>query len=654
MCATGEDGATARDNCCACGGGRIIEDTYEICQIARTSLSRAIIMCAADADSIACSRECVASWNSVVRDAETLVGSPCIGLEVLMNEAYPFTMSGGGLFNHDELEAIATNCAQFCPEETQYCGFSENNEFVGASPAPSSFWLRPPSNVCPNFQVSDGISKRSVLTWQVIDYYVSKQWACTGGLSLLGEIEPQGSTQYRSWVCVYEPSCKFLDLNDDMVCYKYSNLRGEFHYWGLNSNLTLAHLPFMINASFCDDAGGVLLRDARNVSLLIDLDTVGFTFTRQTPDGQKPHVVSGRARNNGQGGCGIIKLRKDSRYKLEIDAGINYYPYDSFLITTNASLEINAAMMGVMGDARALDPALNCDNLAISLTWCQRDPVDLDLFVFTPGPDGTVATGEESSVYWAWPSGMQENSNYTIELERDDLGVHEPSGARSFGPEAIRVAGDLALGIYAVMVHVHNPNGVDALPADAAMFHRGCASVSVYSSMRGGVAPEGKLTWTVAQEDHLVADWWHVFNLEVKMEVEAQGYGSKVNAREVKVVVVHNVDKMVRPGPRVDDEGSISGAFAIPPHSFSDLTWLEAYQENSRQSWRSVMRPRDFSMGTEVVVVEGEFTVIVHVRRRNVQCYDVAVSCLCALVTWMGRVRVMLATCNTRLSKRRT
>ena len=338
----GEEAVAARLKCCACGGGTIIENTQEICEIATTSLNRAIIMCAADAEHISCSNECVASWNSVVRDAETLVGVPCPSLETLMNEAYPRTMSGGGTFNQDELVAIATNCAQFCPEETASCGFSEANTFLGASPAPKSYWLRPPASVCPNFKLTDGVSQYPVLTWQVLESYVARGWGCTGGLSLLADEDPQSTTHYSSWACVYEPSCRNLFLNDDMVrsharvfccaqtpqtcalcapewcscprpsqstscarslidplvqvCFKYAKVRGEFHYWGVNSELTLASLNlFMVNVSFCDASGTVLLKDALNRSRLIDLQHVNFNFTRVTTNGEKPHVIAGLA-----------------------------------------------------------------------------------------------------------------------------------------------------------------------------------------------------------------------------------------------------------------------------------------------------------------------------------------------------------------------
>ena len=216
MCA-GEEASQARLKCCACGGGTIIENREEMCAIATTSMYRAIIMCAADAFTIACSNECVASWNSVVRDAQTLVGTACPELETLMNSAYPRSMSGGGLFNQDELVAIATNCNFFCPEETASCGFSDDNIFLGSSPSPKSYFLRPPANVCPNFKVTNGFSTYSVLTWQVLESYVARGWGCTGGLSLLADDAPKSITHYSSWACVYEPSCRYLFLNDDMV-----------------------------------------------------------------------------------------------------------------------------------------------------------------------------------------------------------------------------------------------------------------------------------------------------------------------------------------------------------------------------------------------------------------------------------------------------
>jgi len=305
-----------------------------------------------------------------------------------------------------------------------------------------------------------------------------------------------------------------------MVCYKYSNIRGEFHYWGVNSNLTLADISFMINASFCDAEGAVLLQDARNVSQPIDLSNVHFTFTRDVSNGEKPHVVSGTARSNGRYGCGDMRLRKHAKYRLEINAGLSYYPYSSYVYTAGDNFKVNAAIMPVHGDKFGMSEAANCDSIGISLSWCERDPVDLDLFLFMPTSDGKPTPSEENAIYWSWTAGMHEQSNYRIKLERDDLGEVGNTGRRSYGPETIDMGGDLPVGTYAVMVHVHNPDGPDAKGLNESRLHGGCATVSIYSSMLGGIEPKGKFTWTLSPENDLLADWWHVFNLDVSETIE--------------------------------------------------------------------------------------------------------------------------------------
>ena len=327
-------------------------------------------------------------------------------------------------------------------------------------------------------------------------------------------------THYESWACIHEPSCSYLALNDDMVCYKYSNVRGEFHYWGVNSNLSLAELSFDLDASFCDEEGVVMIKDARNVSRVIDLDHVHFTFTRDVSNGEKPHILKATARSNGHHGCGNMRLHINSKYKLELDVGLSYYPYSSYIYTTEENLVINAAVMPVYGDVSGTNEVVNCDSIGVSLSWCERDPVDLDLFLFMPDSDGKIRPSDESSIYWSWVSGMQEQRNYAITLERDDLGVDESSSRRSYGPETIDIAGYLPVGTYAIMVHAHNADAPDAEGVGMKRLRGGCATVSIYSSMLGGVAPNGKFTWTLAPENDGLSDWWHVFNLEVKETIE--------------------------------------------------------------------------------------------------------------------------------------
>jgi len=371
------------------------------------------------------------------------------------------------------------------------------------------------------------------------------------------------------------------------------------------------HVSFRVSISVCcfihkftkqkKYSGGALLKNARNLSSAVDLADVRFTFTRDGSNGEKPHVVSGYARDNGHLGCGTMKLRKDSKYLIEIDAGLSYYPYSSFIYTGDSNLELTIALMPKDGDKLGKDFQKDSDALTISLTWSERDPVDLDLYLFLPAADKTAAISQESMVYWASPTGMNETYNHLIKFENSDLGIDKITGRRSYGPESIRISGDLPLGTYSVMVHVHNPNGPDTKSREQSRLHGGGATVSVYSAMLGGVAPEGKFSWTVGLDDHLISDWWHVFNLEVYEENERTLFWRPGDAspgeQRIKQVVLHNVDKLVRPGLVIDEEGGISGAFPVAPHLFSDQQWLNAYQTRTNLDWRTLMAPRDGGMG---------------------------------------------------------
>ena len=292
-----------------------------------------------------------------------------------------------------------------------------------------------------------------------------------------------------------------------------------------------------------------------------------------------------------------MRLQKDSKYHLRIEAGPHYYPYSSYIYTHNTSLRLAAAIMPVLGDSTGQENYHNPE-IGIALSWSSSDPVDLDLYVFMPGPDGTAQVREQSTIYWAQPSSVSEN--YTITLEMSDSGQDKISGMRSYGPESMHIAGDLSFGTFAVFVHVHNPDGPDVRPIEMSLLHGGGATVSIYSSMLGGRA----FSWTLAKEQHHVSDWWHVCNLNVKEDFDPTIFGA-VPRKRFKKVSLHNVDKLVRPGPYVSNDGHISGYFTIPPHKLSDETWLREYQKRVTRlgvqvsDWRTAMQPRDWSMGTE-------------------------------------------------------
>jgi hypothetical protein len=184
MCVTKE----AREKCCECGGGAPTANVYELCQVAYTSLNRAIEACSGNVAS-PCNNSCVAAWSSVIRDAESVVGISCPSLELLVNDKYPGTVTGDGIFRSEEFLALKTRCSISCPANAQYCGLAQNDHFTGVSLASDSFSLRPPFVVCPYLRFANDIASFSVLTWQVLDYYARKSWACRGGVSLLADTE---------------------------------------------------------------------------------------------------------------------------------------------------------------------------------------------------------------------------------------------------------------------------------------------------------------------------------------------------------------------------------------------------------------------------------------------------------------------------------
>ena len=63
--------------------------------------------------------------------------------------------------------------------------------------------------------------------------------------------------EHTTWACIHQPSCVTPELpRGDLACFKYSHIRGEFHFWGWNRHLALVAPLFQVQTSFCepDDA----------------------------------------------------------------------------------------------------------------------------------------------------------------------------------------------------------------------------------------------------------------------------------------------------------------------------------------------------------------------------------------------------------------
>ncbi len=82
--------------------------------------------------------------------------------------------------------------------------------------------------------------------------------------------------------------------------------------------------------------------------------------------------------------------------------------------------------------------------------WCIGDPIDLDLYMFTPEEEGgNYVTDRQHAVYWGvspkvtpahFYQGLgAERGGATFSLENDDVG--EVENTRTFGPESIFIKG---------------------------------------------------------------------------------------------------------------------------------------------------------------------------------------------------------------------
>lgn len=321
----------------------------DICTAAATSLNKALRVC----DGYPCFLSCAAAWNSALRDAKRAIGMKCQILERILvanlnvpgsDLEYLKVVVQDGIVSKGEWQ----NMRDWCDHGTQ-CGpptqahhlpsdfsplvnpcFDTEGQCRDAASrlmqATECVQLNPPAAICPdiNFKLSAGVTNCTgptcikSLSWLSFQEYQKVGLGCAGGLKELADEE------YKTWACVHETSCKKLKDNKDYACFKYSHVRGEFHYWGLNSVLLVVPPRTWLNFSFCFEDGTATLKNARN-GTLIDLSKVTFLFSREVTSGTLIKDKAGFAPGLGSNGCGIFQLKERSKYLVQIDAGEFYY-----------------------------------------------------------------------------------------------------------------------------------------------------------------------------------------------------------------------------------------------------------------------------------------------------------------------------------------
>ena len=135
----------------------------------------------------------------------------------------------------DEWESVGQALSQFCVKSetygcaSTYCVLSYSSAGSSGCSVRHTALLKPLD--CPNFTVNGGNLgyQTPFLTWLDLQSYESNLRGATGGLNL------EADDEHGTWACVAVPQCGIT--SQDFTCFKYSSVRGEFHFWDYNSVL---------------------------------------------------------------------------------------------------------------------------------------------------------------------------------------------------------------------------------------------------------------------------------------------------------------------------------------------------------------------------------------------------------------------------------
>lgn len=317
-----------------------LNNSVDWCDVAATSLSNALIVCGTGQP---CGRTCGLMWGSALRDANRVKGTACDSLERVANEQ--FTTQGVGEWGVDggwseaDWALLQFKCVNSIGCSQSYC-----------SPSPSTSALYPPAEECSDFRITNGTFDFPFLTWFSLQHYERNNLGCSGGLDRLSEDEGEGFT---TWHCVWTPECNRLAPND-MACFRYNHVRGEFIFWGWNSRLQLSRFISQIDASFCqedpENLGSIratILNARLSENRGVDRFAIVYVFSSIDPDnGRLKPYLRGSVRELANDGCAPIRLQSQTVYWLEMDAGPLYYDYRGFFKTDETDMKMMAAVSG--------------------------------------------------------------------------------------------------------------------------------------------------------------------------------------------------------------------------------------------------------------------------------------------------------------------
>lgn len=418
----------------------VIGASIDYCATSATSLSKAFRVCGTGQP---CGLTCGLAWNSALRDLKRVQGQPCYAIEMMSNEQF----GGGrdGVFTEADWKNLQAMCIKSIGCTNAEC-----------SPSQSSA-LAPPIDQCSGFTVTNGSYNFPFLTWKSLHYYERNNLGCSGGLNV-----HDSGPGFTTWACVWTPQCNRLVPND-LACFRYNHVRGEFIFWDWNSRLRLHPGLYIIDATFCeaDPEAGPASPDQKRATILnarlannrgVDLNSIIYVFNSIDPDtGTLSPYVRGTVAGLGKNGCDPIRLQSQTVYWLELDAGGQYYDLRGYFKTNKDNMELKAAVYPKFK---------SCDEFGVTVNWCVGEGPDIDTYLFYPGEEGgNYVLDEDHMISWTTLNEtvkvgepLSRTPQASITLEIDDSGGGTQGKPFTVGPESVVLRGRLMPGKYAVRI----------------------------------------------------------------------------------------------------------------------------------------------------------------------------------------------------------
>lgn len=223
------------------------------CLTVTTTLQKLHLVCNATcATEMPCDWSCQATWNSFLRDVHSMEDQHCPGYVEFLEQnplgASMVPLPSNSTISLQYLYSLVVACQKACLQDAKSnypCGVLEESgttsmrKCVAASNPENSlacFPLKPATAKCAggSFNVTDGKHWFPFVTWSVVAYYKKNHMGNTGGLYAADGADRDENglekNEYSSWVCLYEETCEAMMRNRKMGCFRYSHLRGEFHW----------------------------------------------------------------------------------------------------------------------------------------------------------------------------------------------------------------------------------------------------------------------------------------------------------------------------------------------------------------------------------------------------------------------------------------